>query len=88
MKVCCGAFIINDGQRWIERDKCQAQVHFKCIPEKHLNSFGLEECDEDDDELAFICHFCATDIDSSCEEFNLDGREEDDYQTIIAYVIT
>lgn len=71
-------FITNGRRRWINFDKCQSQYHFKCIPKRHLNNFGLEECEENNNELAFICHFCTTDIDSSCEEFELDESDEDD----------
>lgn len=56
--------------RWIESDDCKNTYYFKCIPKKHL--------DEDDEELQFLCHFCAKDVDSDNDPFVLSEIERDD----------
>lgn len=58
-------------RRWIECGKCKNAFHYKCLPKKHLEAFGIDESDEDDDELAFYCHECASDVDSDAEPFVL-----------------
>lgn len=81
-KVCLKRYsaelIIKLRRRWIECDKCKNTFHYKCIPKKHLDAFGIEESDDDDDELVFYCHFCAADIDSDADPFVLSETEPDD----------
>lgn len=53
--------------------------HFKCIPKTHLKTFGLEESDEDDDEVAFVCHFCTkNDLNSDEDPLVLSEFSEED----------
>lgn len=68
---------MNIRRRWIECDQCKETFHYSCIPKKHRDTFGIEESDEDDDELSFICHMCANDIDSDCEEFVLSESDNE-----------
>lgn len=48
------------------------------LPKKHLDAFGLEESDEDDDELLFSCHICTSDINSDNDPFELSESDNDD----------
>lgn len=81
-KVCnkrySAELIIGNRRRWVECDTCQGQYHYKCIPKKHLDSFGLEESDEDEEDVNFICHVCAADVDTGNEEFQLSESSEND----------
>ncbi|KAJ4443802.1 hypothetical protein ANN_05582 [Periplaneta americana] len=45
---------------WVECDKCKDTYHFKCIPKSHVNAFGLDEEDMEEDCVTFLCHNCAT----------------------------
>lgn len=82
-KVCQNRYsselIIGTRRRWVECDQCKCQFHYKCIPKKHLNCYGIEEDDEDEDDVAFICHFCINE-ESDCDLANLlsdEGSESD-----------
>ncbi|KAG8274435.1 hypothetical protein J6590_107964, partial [Homalodisca vitripennis] len=81
-KVCnkrySAELILKIRRRWIECDKCTNTYHYKCIPKKHLDAFGIEESDDDDDELAFYCHNCANDIDTDTEPLGLDLSDTED----------
>ncbi|KAG8276950.1 hypothetical protein J6590_052866 [Homalodisca vitripennis] len=48
---------------------CKNTFHYRCIPKKHLDAFGLDESDDDEDELNFLCHLCADDIDSDNDPY-------------------
>jgi hypothetical protein len=70
--------ITSKRRRWIECDKCQHTYHYRCIPKKHLNLFGIDEDDEDDDELAFICHLCTPEMNSDNDPLELSELSEDE----------
>lgn len=56
-------------KRWIECDECKSQFHYNCLPKKHLEQYGLEEDDNDDDEVAFVCHVCVEGEESDLAEY-------------------
>lgn len=64
-------------RRWVECDQCKGQFHYKCIPTSHLDLYGLDEEDEDDDEVAFLCHHCVDDK-SDDDLANLLNDSDDD----------
>lgn len=78
-EVCSGKYSnelnTKTRRRWIECDQCKCAFHYKCLPKKHLNAFGIEE--DDDDELAFVCNICANYVDSDCEPFVLSDTESE-----------
>lgn len=65
-KVCGGRYsselILKTGKKWIECDECKSAYHIRCVPKKHLNTYGIEESDEDE-EVQFVCHNCISDSD-------------------------
>lgn len=83
-KVCGGRYsaelIVGTSscRRWIECDECENTYHYKCIPKKHLNVYGIEESDEDEDELNFVCHNCTKNSDDEDMELGLLLSENDD----------
>lgn len=46
-KICSKRYsaelILHIRCRWIECDECKNAFHYKCIPKKHLDAFGLDE---------------------------------------------
>lgn len=81
-KICSKRYsaelILSIRRRWIECDECKHTFHYKCIPKKHLDAFGLDEDDVDDDELQFLCHFCAKDVDSDNDPLVLSSDDSDE----------
>lgn len=81
-KICLKRYsaelIIGKRRRWVECDTCQGQYHYKCVPKKHLDAFGLEESDEEEEEVNFICHLCAADVDTDYEDLRLTESSEND----------
>lgn len=53
--------ITKKRRRWVECDKCHGTFHYKCIPKLHLDTYGLDEDDEDEEDVNFICHLCVDD---------------------------
>lgn len=43
-------------RKWIKCDSCKKHFHYKFIPKRHLETFGLEESDDDEEEV--VCHNC------------------------------
>lgn len=77
-KVCSlrysAELIFKKSKKWVECDSCLGQYHYKCIPKKHLNKYGLD--DSEDDELTFICHNCTENSDED-NDFDFLTSEED-----------
>lgn len=67
-------------RRWIKCDICKSAYHYKCIPKAHLNVYGIEDTDEDDDEIAFVCHICSPDTD---DDMLVDEDESDQFSSAI-----
>lgn len=63
--------------RWIECDDCKKTCHYQCFPRKHRDAFRIEETDEDDDDLQFICHISANYVNSDCEDFILSDTDDE-----------
>lgn len=64
-------------KRWVECDECKKQYHYKCIPKSHLDLYGLDEEDEDDEEVKFICHLCVDDESDNDLAALLEDTDED-----------
>uniref|UniRef100_A0A1B6L7P3 PHD-type domain-containing protein n=1 Tax=Graphocephala atropunctata TaxID=36148 RepID=A0A1B6L7P3_9HEMI len=80
-KVCgqrySAEIITQTRRRWIQCDECGHTYHYKCLPKKHLDIYGIEE-DDEEDEVAFVCHKCTKDSDDEDLHLSSDDEEEED----------
>lgn len=68
---------IKHWKKWIEPcDLCKSPFHYKCIPKKHRNKFGIKSEEDDHEETSFMCHLCVSDSDDN--PLVLGDEEEDD----------
>ncbi|KAG8279794.1 hypothetical protein J6590_097047, partial [Homalodisca vitripennis] len=74
-KISRKKLVFDEEEDWTCK-VCDRRYSAEIILNIRAHAFGIEESDEDDDELVFYCHICANDIDSDVDPLVLSESDE------------